>query len=245
MIIKNSDYIIGRTSWDKKRTMEINKNAIYFKNDENLREPFYKNKWDINKIRNHTIFISQASYPLKGFHMFLKSAQILAKKYTDFKVWVAGPNMIDTSFKNRLKRSGYGHYLRKLIKKYGLVNNIEFIGNKNENEMIDYLLKANVFVQASSLENSSNSLGEAMILGVPCVVSNVGGTSSLIKDKDEGFLYEFGDYQKVVEYVKNIFENKKLATEVGQRARKHAQENHNREKNASDLLLIYKKVLNK
>ena len=64
----------------------------------------------------------------------------------------------------------------------------------SEQQMLDYLLKSNVFVQTSSIENSTNSLGEAMLIGMPCVASNVGGTSDMLKDKNEGYLYPFGDY---------------------------------------------------
>ena len=41
---------------------------------------------------------------------------------------------------------------------------------------------------ASSVENSSNSMGEAMLLGVPVVASRNGGIPSMITEEEEGAL---------------------------------------------------------
>ena len=53
---------------------------------------------------------------------------------------------------------------------------------------------ANVFVMPSSIENHSSTLIEAMIVGVPCVASDVGGISELITHGKTGFLYRFEEY---------------------------------------------------
>jgi len=242
-ILKKCNAIIGRTSFDKAYSYIItNENKYEFCN-ESLRNSFYLNEWKIDKIEKHSIFISQASYPIKGFHIVLKAAKELKKKYSDLKIYVAGNDILkdNKSFKEKIKMSGYGKLIKKLIKKYKLQDNIEFLGLLTEEEICQKLLTSNVFVQASSIENSPNSLGEAMILGLPCVASYVGGTPDMLYDKKEGFLYPFGDYCLLQKYITDIFENQQLAIEIGQNARLHAQITHSKKINTDKMIKIYKK----
>lgn len=246
-VLKECDYIIGRTSWDRAHAYSITNDFKYKKCNESLRESFYNSSWNITKIEKHSIFISQATYPIKGFHILLKSASILKNIYPDLKIYVAGTNIIKSNsagFYNKMRLTGYGKYILNLIKKYDLSNNVEFLDLLNEEEMVNKLLKCNVFVQASSIENSSNSLGEAMLLGMPCVASYVGGTGDMLLDKKEGFLYPFGDYSILTYYISNIFDNDDLAIELGMNAKKHALITHNRNKNCDVLIEIYMEALN-
>lgn len=246
-ILKKSTAIIGRTNWDYACSYGIVGEDRYFKCNESLRDSFYNEKWDINKIEKNSIFISQAGYPIKGFHIMIEAANILKYEYnySNLKIYVAGNNIIDTSsFSKKLRLSGYGKYLISLIKKYKLEDNIIFTGLLNEKQMAEKLKKSNVFVQASSIENSPNSLGEAMLIGMPCVASNVGGTSDMLKDKEEGYLYPFGDYSLLAYYISKIFENPIDAVKIGNNARKHALITHDRKKNANNMIEIYKKVIN-
>lgn len=244
-LIKKADGIIGRTTWDYANTYAmVLKDKYYFCN-ESLRDSFYKNKWNIENIKKHTIFISQAFYPIKGFHILLKALNVLKKEYKDVKVYVAGEKIIDDrNLKSKLKINGYAKYLKSLIKKYDLKDNIEFTGFLTESEMIDKLLSTNVFVQASSIENSPNSLGEAMILGMPCVASNVGGTGDLLRHNEEGYLYAYNEYNILAYYIKKIFENDEVAIQMGLNARNHALKTHDRITNCSTMLKIYKDMIN-
>lgn len=243
--LKRSDYIIGRTSWDKACINDITDVKKYRFCNESLREVFYQGKWDINKINRNTIYISQASYPIKGFHKVLLAISILKKDYPDIVVKVAGANIIKRdNYIERLKIAGYGKYLIKLIKKLKLEENIEFIGLQSDKQVHDLLLKSHVFVQASSIENSPNSLGEAMLLGVPIVASYVGGTADMLKDKEEGLLYPFSESEMLAKYIKDIFSNDELAVSLGNNAQKHAKITHSLDYNSKKLFDIYKEVVN-
>ncbi|MFD1904498.1 glycosyltransferase [Paenibacillus rhizoplanae] len=64
-----------------------------------------------------------------------------------------------------MKISTYGAYIKSLIKKHELEDNVFFTGYLNEREMCNRFLKSNVFVSASIIENESNSLSEAKTIG--------------------------------------------------------------------------------
>lgn len=245
--LKKCDYIIGRTSWDKSYAYSISNQFKYKKCCESLRDSFYNNNWDISKIERHSIFVSQASYPLKGFHILLKSINLLKNIYPDLIVYVSGIDIIkydSNNFISKMKLTGYGKYLLKLIKKYNLVNNVKFLGLLDEKQMTDRLLKSNVFVQASSIENSPNSLGEAMLLAMPCVASYVGGTADMLLDKKEGLLYPFGDYAMLAYYISLIFDNDDMAIKFGMNAQKHAAITHDKKNNSNELINIYMEAFN-
>lgn len=245
-ILESVNNVIGRTTWDKACVYAINSDMNYYHGEENLRECFYSDIWNIKNVDSHTIFFSQAQSIIKGFYIMVEALNILKRKYPDVKVVVAGNNILDSSsFKSRLKRQSYTKYLQKLINKYNLNNNIEFTGYLNAEDYKKRLLRSHVYVQASSIENSSNSLGEAMILGVPSVASNVGGTSDMLIDKKEGFLYPYTEPELLAYYVEKYFENESLCYEMGKNARDHALKRHNWENNAKETIKIYKDILNK
>lgn len=238
-IIKKADAILGRTTWDYANTKAINLNEKYYYSNETLRQSFYKYEWNIENIDKYTIFCSQAGYPIKGFHFLLETIALLKKQYPKIKVFVAGENILNKG----LKKSGYARYLSKLINKYGISNNIIFTGILSETKMIERLLKTHVFVLPSAIENSSNSLGEAMLLGMPCVATNTGGTMDILKYEKEGFLYPYTEPAMCAEYISNFFEDDELAIRMGKTARKKALERHDPEKNAENIIEIYKKVI--
>ncbi len=243
-IIESINNVIGRTDWDRAEVLAINPNIHYYQGEENLRKCFYEGKWDINKINRHTIFFSQAQSIIKGFYLMIEALKIIKVKYPDVKVIVAGNNILDTStIKGRLKRQSYTKYLQKLINKYDLKNNIIFTGFLSAEQYKEKLISCNVFVQASSVENSSNSLGEAMILAVPCVASNVGGTATMLVDKQEGFLYPYTEPELLAYYVEKFFDDDDLCKKMGANASRHAVTRHAWDNNAKVTIETYEDII--
>ena len=244
--IKRTKHVIGRTTWDKACTFLINSIATYHYCNESLREEFYKHMWDIDRCERFSIFTSQASYPIKGIHYVLEAMPLILEKYPKAKLYVAGHDITKSdTIKQKIKLSSYAKYIRELIKKHRLEGIVIFTGLLDENQMCERYLKSNVFICPSSIENSPNSLGEAMILGVPCVASDVGGISDMIRHKDEGFVYQTDAPYMLAYYVCEIFKNEELALNFSANARKHALETHNRYENTRRLIEIYYDVFEK
>lgn len=238
----NAKHVIGRTDWDYICTKIINPGIEYHLCNESLRETFYKYKWNINNCERHSIFSSQSTYPIKGTHALIKAVAIIKKIYPDVHLYVTGRNRLKQGVKERLKDSGYDKYLRSLIFKYGLEDNITFLGNLNEKEMCDRYLKANVYVLPSFIENSPNSLGEAMLLGVPIVAADVGGVKELIQHSEEGYIYQADAPYMLAGNVIRYFKDDSLAIQIGEKARVHALRTHDREKNYMKLIGIYNEI---
>ena len=92
--IKLARHIIGRTSWDKARVWALNPDAQYHFCNETLRPEFYDGlKWDYDSCTKHSIFVSQASYPIKGLHQLLRAMPLILQHYPDTTIRVAGDDV--------------------------------------------------------------------------------------------------------------------------------------------------------
>jgi len=242
--IEKAKHIIGRTTWDQACISQINPEAYYHFCNETLREEFYKHEWSIETCDRHTIFVSQGSYPIKGLHYILEAMSLLLKKFPDTLLYVAGPNILKSdSIKDMLKRTSYTKYIEELVGKYDLKNNIRFTGPLDEKKMCERYLKSHVFVCPSSIENSPNSLGEAMLLGVPSVASYAGGIPDILNDKEDGLLYQHDAPYMLAHYICELFENEDLALKFSNNARKRAFEIHDRYENTKELIEIYNEII--
>lgn len=183
--------ITGRTEWDREISTGWNPDAAYYHMNETLRPEFYGCLWKKEKCIPHSVFLSQGDYPIKGLHYVLAAMPDILEKYPDARVYVAGDSLVGyETLKQKLKLSAYGKYLRSLIKKNRLEDKVVFLGRLDAEQMRDRYLNSSLFVCCSSLENSPNSLGEAMLLGMPCVCADVGGIPSLFDRNRDGILYE-------------------------------------------------------
>lgn len=243
--IQQADALIGRTDWDRAHVKAINPAARYFTCNESLRDIFYEgDKWSFDECRRNSIFISQASYPIKGFHQVLKAAALLKNRYPDLLIEVAGDDITASkTLKDRLHRNGYGCYIKNLIKKYGLDSNVKFLGTLSAEEMKQAYLRAHVFICPSSIENSPNSLGEAQILGVPCISSYCGGVPSMVKNKESVLFYQFEEVEVLASLFEYCFKNKSALEDMSLHSIVEAGFRHNQLKNVDDLTFVYKNSL--
>lgn len=251
--LKNISHITGRTHWDYNSVAEAkevtreknseNKIRYHFMN-ETLRNNFYDGSWDSQKCIPYSIFISQGDYPIKGLHFMLQAMPRILEKFPDTTVWVSGNNVTKTStLKEKIKISAYGKYLKKLLKENRLQDKVHFLGKLNAEEMKQRFLKSHLYVCPSAIENSPNSLGEAMILGVPAIASDAGGISSIFVDKEDGILFEMGNCDALAESVIYMFSNPDKMEEYSHRAKNHAKDTHNPDKNYKRLLEIYQEIV--
>lgn len=239
-LIQKVKNVIGRTAWDKAHTWVYNHDVIYHQCEETLRPEFYSSrKWAYSQCQKHSIFLSQAWYPLKGAHQVIKAAAILVQLFPDLQIRIAGDDM--TRFANLRglpHYTTYARYLTRLIYQYDLHAKVKFLGVLSTQQMVDEYLKCNVFVCPSSIENSPNSLGEAQILGTPCIASYVGGIPNMMRGNEDN-LYRFEEVEMLAEKVCRVFSDGENQTDLSAiAAHRHDPLNNNQQ-----LLSIYHKII--
>ena len=232
--LMHARYIIGRTDWDKRITRILAPNSQYFVGNEILRDSFYQNIWkskmDNNKIVIHT---TNSNNYYKGFETLCYALSLLNSIGVDVEWRVAGVNADSAIVKITKKMLG-SKYPKK-----GLV----LLGSLQENELVRNLMAANMYVMVSHIENSPNNLCEAMILGMPCLATLAGGTNSILKDKEEGIIIQYGDPWSMAGAILELHKNPKMALKYGERARITALKRHDKETIVNNLIQTYEIII--
>ena len=241
--LKKARHVIGRTDWDEACVRQINPKIEYHFCNETLRDAFYEGQWQYDVCRKHRIFASSCTYPVKGFHYLLEAFAEVLRDYPDARLAVPGRSFFTPAdAKGKLRQNSYHLYLEELAKQYHVEDKIDFMGSLTAEGMKQSFLEANVFVLPSTIENSPNSLGEAMLLAVPCVAGDVGGVTNLMHHQTEGFVYQSTAAYMLASYIKKVFAMEDKAARLGLEARNHARKTHDPEKNLQDLMAIYGKL---
>ena len=176
----------------------------------------------------------------KGIHDAIKAISLLKKYYPNLKLKIAGNFGIEKPF---YRKPGYTKYLLHLIRQLELEKNVVFLGAINARDIIKQMHMANVMVQTSYVESYSLAVSEAMMTGIPLVISYAGAMPELAQDRAAALFYTPSDFFTCAYRLKMIFESEELANTLSVTARSIA-EKRNVASVLGDLQInIYKEVI--
>jgi glycosyltransferase involved in cell wall biosynthesis len=104
--------------------------------------------------------------PLKDHATLLRAVSLLRSHHPDVQLWIVGDGPLELS-------------LRKLTRELGLSECVTFFGEQVE--VSPFMLAADLFVSSSVTEGLPVSLLEAMSVGLPAVVTDVGGMGEVAR----------------------------------------------------------------
>ena len=109
--------------------------------------------------------------------------------------------------------------LEKYAKKLNISDNVQFMGQKANVQT--YIVNASVFVSSSDFEGMSNSMLEAMAIGLPVVCTDcpIGGARMVIKNNINGILTPVGDDKIFANEIIELLKNPEKAKRLGKQAR--------------------------
>lgn len=105
----------------------------------------------------------------------------------------------NTSFEYQLVGGGDHHYLTQVAKKYGVIEQVKFLGQLSHESVFEWLDSIDLYVQPSRTEGLPRALVEAMSRGLPAFATRIGGIPELLED---AFLFKKGNQE--VENIINI-----------------------------------------
>lgn len=233
-IFKRNRVFSGRSLWDKSYVKSFVPYGDYFSVQRTLRPSFYKAKWELARAKKHVVYSTASVRTYKGAHLLLRAVRIVKDTFPGVKLRIAG----------RIGKSGFGRYLHKLIAKLDLEGNTFLLGPLDEGSVVRELLSCHVFAIPSFIENSPNSLAEALVVGTPAVSSFTGGIPSMVQDGETGLLFPRGDCHVMAHRIIEIFRDNACAESISKNSRKVARERHAPQSVYLSLLNMYTRVCN-
>ncbi len=134
-------------------------------------------------------------------------------------------------------------YLQSVVQSAGLHNNVRFMGECEQQEVIRLLQVSDCFVLPSASEGVSNALLEAMAAGIAPVVSRIAGNLELISDGVNGLIFDKPEELGVK--LERCLLHEDLRYTLGSRARQTMLDHFSMSQVVSQLIALYTHLLRK
>jgi glycosyltransferase involved in cell wall biosynthesis len=130
--------------------------------------------------------------------------------------------------------------LENTIHDLNLQNQVQLLGKIDNNKISQFLLTADIFIQASDYEGLPHSVLEAINYEVPILSTETGGCKDLLNDGERGFIIPMPPDKKVIaENISFIIENKAEATKRATEAKSFINKKHNFLEQANQYMKIF------
>lgn len=241
-VIATNRHFIGRTAFDREVVRKHNASANYYYGRELLRKVFRNGASDALAAEPQRIYCPGFSNPLKGFHVLLNAVSCLKQEFP--RITIATPGQITPKDRSVLFGNSYHRMLWKMLKDTGLHGRVHFLGRLDGKAVRRELLKANIFVAPSFMENSSNALGEALALGCPAIIANPCGGQQSIGGAGRGAIeFSCGDPRSLADTIRSLLLDSQLAQSLSEAGRRRAREVHGPDGVAEEYETIYRTVI--
>lgn len=156
-------------------------------------------------VRKHTIVTISRLHPQKNLKLLIDAFGIFGINHTDYLLMIYGEGPMEQE-------------LRKYTIEKGLTDKVIFAG-VDEN-VLQKIRDAAMFVITSNFEGLSNALLEAMSIGLPCISTDSppGGARMIIHDGENGVLVPVGDIDELVKSMNRIALDTEFADSIGKKA---------------------------
>ncbi|MBK8683456.1 MAG: glycosyltransferase [Bacteroidetes bacterium] len=233
--IRNAKYIISKSNWSDLVINSLNMDATLFHQNNILKKEFYLNIWQPKKahLGEWVITTVLGESVIKGLDIIFKTLMLLKDLSIKIRWQIIG---IDSESK-LLKYFSYKSKYKEIHRC------IELKGKLGVNELINCLMNTDIYVMTSRIENSPNNLSEALLMGIPCISTNVGGVSSYIEEDVTGIMVPDGDQFAIAGAIVKYINNYEWAIKLGATARKKSLERHRVDYLADIQLEIYNDIL--
>jgi len=236
-IFSQAKNFTGRTDWDRRLVSVMAPQANYYHCEEAMRPDFYERQWTPQPEREKfTLLTTIRSNTYKGLEVLMEASKKLTSLIPKKIEWrVVGIKTDDPYVRASKSKANYTPS----------DNSVIFLGFRSADELAEELLDADLYVHPSHIDNSPNSVCEAMLMGLPVVSTNAGGIPSLIKEHREGLLVQSGDSYALAGAILDIYKDPENAAKMGANARKRGLKRNDVGKICSNLTSIYERIIEK
>lgn len=228
--VRRCRFFTCRTHWDTGFVKRVNPEARIFHIEEAMSPVFFAGEWQA--ADEPTVLYVGGLEERKGVHFLLEAIALVKMAIPNVKLTVVGGG--DDALRRRCDQ---------LCESLGITKNVTFAGIKSATEIAALHRIHQVFVLASRIENSPNTVAEAMVTGMPVIATNVGGLASMIEDGSTGWLVEYGSVNGLAERIAHLLKNRSERERLGAAARKVGREKHWPETVAEKTVSAYHEIV--
>ena len=143
----------------------------------------------------------------KGHHLAVAALERILPKNPDTKLMIVGTGE-------------YEQTIRKQIDYSNLGDKVVFTGHIDNLETPGYYNAADIFLMPTlRIEGLPFVLLEAMACGKPVIASQIGGNTSVVRDKENGLLVQPGNVDELADGISLLLDNEELARGLSSSAR--------------------------
>jgi glycosyltransferase involved in cell wall biosynthesis len=132
--------------------------------------------------------------------------------------------------------------LEKLACELQLCERVEFLGARGQEEVLEILRSADVFVLPSELEGLPMAVMEAMAAALPVIATDVGGTHELVVESETGFLVPRGAASGLAERIHRLLDDPELRQQLGVRGRERIRQEFTLDKTVQAHEALYEEL---
>ena len=168
----------------------------------------------------------------KNILFILKTLKVLNNKGVFFSLTVLG-GFTDDTYKNEVIEFINENHLQEFVTFYGWQEQVK---------LLEILRQSDILILSSKQETLPMVIAEAMSAGKVVVSSNVGGIPEMIKNDEDGFLFDNSSTDNLIPILERLYNNDVLVEKIQLQARNRAMETYNCERVANKTLSFYKLV---
>ena len=166
----------------------------------------------------------------KGIQVLIDAMPNILSKYNDAKLVIAG-------------RGGMTDELKRQAEALGIAHKVYFTGYLNAKQVVKMYKCADVSVFPSTYEPFGIVALEAMLAGVPTVVSDIGGLNEIITHGVDGLKSYAGNANSLADSITECLYNKKLCESMSRNAKNKVKTQFNWTKITNDTHFVYEKAI--
>ena len=135
--------------------------------------------------------------------------------------------------------AGDGQYKNKILPVLEKFDNFHWLGSLQYPDKVrEYLSEIDIYALITGMDLAPLTLKEAQLMEKPVIVSNVGGNSEMMVDKETGFLVEEGNENDLFEKLSLLLNDKKSCLEKGSNGKKFIEKKFSMDVSAKNFIRI-------
>ena len=146
-------------------------------------------------------------FPQKNQEMIIKAFAQIVIKYPDWKLVIYGEGPLRAE-------------LEAVVSSFKMQESVLLPGRTEH--VVEELRKSKIFCLSSDYEGMSNSMIEAICVGLPIVSTKVSGTDELIEDGINGYRVEIGDERGMANALEKLIQNEEMMKQMAEKNKQKA-----------------------